>query len=219
MADVVEHAASAGTENVRLERMREALSKFLEFIDLKAKYVVHTAHRSAKNFAVSLPDLDEVALEKVRLLFVQDLKSEIRNDLEQLVTKYDLRARLDELELLTSEADERQKRDYAPHASELKDVWRPDLDISTAIRARVATEQESRIAALEEELAELYASNAESYARIEASEAHIHAAQEQVSVSCAMLDKLLASVALSDQGNGRSVHTMMDALITELGPA
>ncbi|PKI85210.1 hypothetical protein MVES_001117 [Malassezia vespertilionis] len=205
MADVVEHAASAGTENVRLERMREALSKFLEFIDLKA---------NAKNFAVSLPDLDEVALEKVRLLFVQDLKSEIR-----LVTKYDLRARLDELELLTSEADERQKRDYAPHASELKDVWRPDLDISTAIRARVATEQESRIAALEEELAELYASNAESYARIEASEAHIHAAQEQVSVSCAMLDKLLASVALSDQGNGRSVHTMMDALITELGPA
>ena len=69
--------------------------------------------------------------------------------------KHDLNTRLSELEDLVSEADEREKHAYTPESAELKDVWRPDLGISTAIRARVAADQESRIPALEQELAEV----------------------------------------------------------------
>ena len=78
-----------------------------------------------------------------------------QNDLEKLIQQYALDARLAELQELTREADERQERAYAPEAPELKDVWRPDLDITTAIRARIAADSEPRVARLRDELAEV----------------------------------------------------------------
>lgn len=78
-----------------------------------------------------------------------------QGDLEELIVKHDLNARLSELEDLVSEADEREKHAYTPESAELKDVWRPDLGITTAIHARVAADQASRIPALEQELAEV----------------------------------------------------------------
>ena len=70
-----------------------------------------------------------------------------QNDLEKLIQQYALDARLAELQELTREADERQERAYAPEAPELKDVWRPDLDI--------AADSEPRVARLRDELAEV----------------------------------------------------------------
>lgn len=78
-----------------------------------------------------------------------------QNDLEEVVAKNELEARLLELQALVDEADERQKHAYAPESLELKDVWRPDLDIATAVRARVAADQQLRIPALKQELAEV----------------------------------------------------------------
>ncbi|WFD39628.1 tyrosinase [Malassezia japonica] len=193
----------------RLERMREAFDKFLTLMDEKA---------NAKNFTLALPHADEVALEKARLQFLQDLKAAIRGDLEELIVKHDLNTRLSELEDLVSEADEREKHAYTPESAELKDVWRPDLGISTAIRARVAADQESRIPALEQELAELHASNAESCARIKATEEEAQRAQQQVDDALTMLDELLDAVTLQDANDVKALETMLDALLTELGP-
>lgn len=130
-----------------------------------------------------------------------------------------------ELQELVSEADEREKHAYTPQSVELKDVWRPDLDISTAIRARVAADQQTRVPALERELEELRASNAESYDRILASEQAADAASADVATSLAMVDEvrapsnqLLSAVTLASPEEGKALRAMVDALLTELGP-
>ncbi|WFC94440.1 tyrosinase [Malassezia brasiliensis] len=201
-------AAHAPGECARLERMRTALDKFLTLIDDKA---------NAKNFAVALPNVDEVALEKTRLQFVQDLKSAIRNDLNELVEKHDLGSRLSELQELVDEADERERNAYAPQSAELKDVWRPDLDISTAIRARIAADQQARMPALEHEFAELQAANAESAERIAAIEQEADDVQANVADALAMLDKLRGAVSLPSE-DAKALHAMLDALLTDMGP-
>ena len=109
---------------------------------------------------------------------MQDLKTAIENDLEALVEQHNLGTRLAELDTLTHEADERQRQGTSD--AELKDVWRPDLDIATAIRARVAADQAPRLAALEAELARLQAANAESEARLADTAAQTTAARAEV---------------------------------------
>ena len=78
-----------------------------------------------------------------------------QDDLETLITKYDLTTRLSQLHTLAREADTRQERAHLPESAGWKDVWRPDLDITTAVRARVDAEQGDRVAEMEKELEEV----------------------------------------------------------------
>ena len=66
-----------------------------------------------------------------------------------------MNARLGQLHTLALEADERQQQALHPASAERKDVWRPDIDVATAVRARVAADAEPRTAELTAELAEV----------------------------------------------------------------
>ena len=164
------------------------------------------------------------------------MKCLTQNDLDELVVKHDLGARLSELQELVDEADERERNAYAPHSAELKDVWRPDLDISTAIRARITADQQARMPALEHELAEvrrplltrqLQAANAESAERITATEQEADEMQAHVADALAMLDnvrrpsqvltQLRGAVTLPSE-DAKALQAMLDALLTDLGP-
>lgn len=158
--------------------------------------------------------MDPIAVEKARLQFLQELKTDIRNDLETLISKYELSQRLQELEELTAEADKRQHNAFA----DLKDVWRPDLDIQTAIRARVSADQAPRIEALQAELAELQEQNRASEERLHGTEAQIDAVRSNVTSALEMLDKLLVSVSINAPEDEQALRAMLDALLTELGP-
>ena len=159
-----------------------------------------------------------------------------QDDLNELVAKHDLGARLSELQELVDEADERERNAHAPQSAELKDVWRPDLDISTAIRARIAADQQARMPALEHELAEvrcislthqLQAANAESAERIAAIEQEADEVQAHVADALAMLDKvrrrardliqLRGAVSLPSE-DAKALQAMLDALLTDMGP-
>ena len=87
---------------------------------------------------------------------------------------------------MTAEADKRQHNAFA----DLKDVWRPDLDIQTAIRARVSADQAPRIEALQAELAELQEQNRASEERLHGTEAQIDAVRSNVTSALEMLDKV-----------------------------
>ncbi|KAI3627078.1 hypothetical protein CBS14141_001079 [Malassezia furfur] len=152
--------------------------------------------------------------DKAKFAYVKCLT---QNDLDELVVKHDLGARLSELQELVDEADERERNAYAPHSAELKDVWRPDLDISTAIRARITADQQARMPALEHELAELQAANAESAERITATEQEADEMQAHVADALAMLDKLRGAVTLPSE-DAKALQAMLDALLTDLGP-
>ena len=145
---------------------------------------------------------------------MQDLKTAIENDLEALVEQHNLGTRLAELDTLTHEADERQRQGTSD--AELKDVWRPDLDIATAIRARVAADQAPRLAALEAELARLQAAKSE--ARLADTAAQTTAARAEVRDALALIDQLLDSVSMKAPEDEQALRATLDTLLTELGP-
>ena len=124
---------------------------------------------------------------------------------------------------MTAEADKRQHNAFA----DLKDVWRPDLDIQTAIRARVSADQTPRIEALQAELAELQEQNRASEERLQGTEAQIDAVRSNVTSALEMLDRvripkltfqLLVSVSINAPEDEQALRAMLDALLTELGP-
>ena len=106
-------------------------------------------------------------------------------------------------------------------------MWRPDLDIQTAIRARVSADQTPRIEALQAELAELQEQNRASEERLQGSEAQIDAVRSNVTSALEMLDRvripkltlqLLVSVSINAPEDEQALRAMLDALLTELGP-
>ena len=102
---------------------------------------------------------------------------------------------------MTAEADKRQHNAFA----DLKDVWRPDLDIQTAIRARVSADQTPRIEALQAELAELQEQNRASEERLHGTEAQIETVRSNVTSALEMLDKVRMS-KLTRPAAGQCVH-------------
>ena len=106
-------------------------------------------------------------------------------------------------------------------------MWRPDLDIQTAIRARVSADQTPRIEALQAELAELQEQNRASEERLHGTEAQIDAVRSNVTSALEMLDRvripkltlqLLVSVSINAPEDEQALRAMLDALLTELGP-
>ncbi|WFD33642.1 tyrosinase [Malassezia cuniculi] len=183
---------SLGGANPRLERMRAALDKFLELIDHKA---------NQKNFAIALPGVDPKVVESARVKFVHDLKEAIKGDLASLIDKYELDTRLGQLHNIAHEADERQKQAYpsatssASSAATHKDIWRPDIDVATAVRARVDADAEPRIAALTAELEQLQAANNAARARVEELEQQAAQMQEDTAAALALVDQLVAHMS------------------------
>ena len=86
----------------------------------------------------------------------------------------------------------------ANESTALKDVWRPDLDIRTAIRARISADQAPRIAALEAELAELQEQN-------RASEERVNATEAQTAVSRA---RVVSALELLGKVRGVDIHSL-----------
>lgn len=136
--------------NVRLDRLRQALGRFLDLIDYKA---------SASNIAKSLPHIEKDVVTALRTQFVEQLKEAIKDENEKLIAENDLDLKLQELHELTQEADQRYHDGLKSGSQELKDTWRSDLDIQTAISARAIPEQEHRIAQLKHELDQVHQQN------------------------------------------------------------
>lgn len=111
------------------------------------------------------------------------------------------------------EADARQEAAHAPDSPARKDVWHPDLDVATAVRARVDADAEPRIAARAAELAELQAANDAARARVEALEREAAGVQDETAAALALVDTLVARIPADP-----AVSAARDALLAELGP-
>ncbi|KAJ1035769.1 hypothetical protein NDA13_000428 [Ustilago tritici] len=136
-------AATEADANVRLDRLRQALFRFLDLIE-------HRATRSS--FAKAFPHIDEESVEALRQQFVSQLKDAIVDESEKLIESNELEAKLASLHRLTQEADARYQAGHEYGSEELKDVWRKNLDLETAISARAIPNQERRVQELKAEL-------------------------------------------------------------------
>lgn len=129
--------------NVRLDRLRQALFRFLDLIE-------HRATRSS--FVKALPHIDSESVEALRQQFVAQLKAAIIDESEKLIESNDLEAKLASLHRLTQEADARYQAGYREGAVEIMDVWRKEMDLETAVSARAIPDQERRVEILRKEL-------------------------------------------------------------------
>lgn len=138
--------------NVRLDRLRQALFRFLDLIEHRA---------TSSSFAKALPHIDSESVEALRQQFVSQLKEAIIDESEKLIESNDLEAKLASLHHLAQEADARYHAGYEEGSEELKDVWKKDLDLETAISARAIPDQQRRVEELKKELDEVRKSNQE----------------------------------------------------------
>lgn len=136
--------------NVRLDRLRQALYRFLDLIE-------HRATRTS--FAKALPHIDSESVEALRQQFVTQLKEAIIDESEKLIESNELESKLASLHRLAHEADARYQAGYQEGAEELKDVWRKDLDLETAISAKAIPDQERRVNELKLELEQVRKQN------------------------------------------------------------
>lgn len=83
-----------------------------------------------------------------------------------MITENELDEKLSSLHALAAEADARYAQGLRTGSEQLKDVWRADLDIETAISARAIPEQEERVAALRDELKQIQKTNAQLHAQL-----------------------------------------------------
>lgn len=135
--------ASEADANVRLDRLRQALFRFLDLIEHRATH---------SSFAKALPHIDEESAEALRQQFVGQLKEAIIDESEKLIESNELEAKLASLHRLAQEAEARYQAGYPEGADEIKDVWRKNLDLETAISARAIPDQERRVNELRAEL-------------------------------------------------------------------
>lgn len=181
-ASASEPAATADANvNVRLDRLRQALFRFLDLIE-------HRATRSS--FAKALPHIDVESVEALRQQFVAQLKEAIIDESEKLIESNDLEAKLASLHRLAQEADARYQAGYAEDAPEIKDVWRKELDLETAISARAIPDQERRVKELKKELELVRKENRAIHADLLDTRARSHAIQSDARDSLDALESV-----------------------------
>lgn len=134
-----------------------------------------------------------------------------------LTESYDLHERLPLLEQLCLEADRRADRGLPLDHEEMKDVFRPDLDISTALNAKALQGRRERVAALEEQLAELEAGNALVHAKLVG---NVDEAERRQAEAKALLDAMEGAVKdlQPDAALEKRMRNTLDGLASELGP-
>ncbi|PWN29808.1 hypothetical protein BDZ90DRAFT_269723 [Jaminaea rosea] len=196
------------SEDVRLRKLDEALDRFLGLVDVRA---------TQANFSAALPQLDAATLEPARQALVSSLKDTIKREQASLVGEYELEDRLRELQRLAVEADQRAERGLELESEEMKDVWRADLDISTALHARAIPAQRERVAKLEAELAEIEESNTLLHSQLTA---NINEADEKQADVRGFLDMLERAVSelKPPVGLEKELRGNLEALAAELGP-
>ncbi|CAO1618201.1 unnamed protein product [Jaminaea pallidilutea] len=201
-------AESAAPEEVRLKRLEEALSRFLGLVDVRA---------TSENFLAALPSIPADILEPARVELVSELKETIQREQATLIQEYELDDRLKELQRLADEADRRADRGLSLDDERMKDVWRPDLNISTALHARAVPSQRERISKLESELAEIEANNALLHAQLKANSTEADQKQQGVRGLLDALEQAVKDLQPSSTTE-RQLRTTLESLAAELGP-
>ncbi|CEH18196.1 POLYAMINE-MODULATED FACTOR 1 [Ceraceosorus bombacis] len=196
--------------NVRFEKFERALEKFLGLID-------HRASESAMKSVLPYLDAEEVV--DTRKRFIEELKSRILASTAEIGNTFELPQRLAELQELVEEADERIRKGAVPGEEDVKDVWRADLDIETAISARSVAAQRANLLALEQELAELQDGNRKAHIEMKRVAGRANGRQ---ALAKEALDALDQSVALLEQespesaGKRDGIETRVHAIVTQL---
>ncbi|PWN51582.1 hypothetical protein IE53DRAFT_367940 [Violaceomyces palustris] len=193
--------------NLRLERLRAALDKFLELIDHRA---------SSSNFAKSLPRMKAEVVESLRVQLVEELKGAIKEQNEQLLEEYELGPKLAELQQLADEADQRLARGFKLGSEELKDVWRPDLDIETAISAKAIPAQRERIRKLELELEKVRTANSQAHAELEEILKQDSEKRSEAKEALDSLEQTVQALETSPEME-KELNEVMDLLLKDLG--
>ncbi|EPQ28820.1 uncharacterized protein PFL1_03623 [Pseudozyma flocculosa PF-1] len=206
-ASLQQPPAQADDANVRIDRLRLALDRFLELIEYRV-----TTDKMCK----SLPRMDREVLDAIRQQFLGQLKEVIKEENENLIQENDLEHKLASLHRLVKEADERYAKGLKGGEEEAKDVWRADLDIETAISARAIPDQEERVAALRKELDEVLETNATIHADLKSLSARAEEkrflAKEALDALDAAINALEASPSMEKQ-----LRDTMDGLLADLG--
>lgn len=177
-------------ENVRLDRLRQALFRFLDLIEHRA---------TASSFAKALPHIDVESVEALRMQFVSQLKEAIIDESEKLIESNELEAKLASLHRLAHEADARFHAGYAEGAEELKDVWRKELDLDTAISARAIPDQQRRVNQLKQELDQVRKQNNDIHATLLQTQKRANAIQQDARESLNALESVSSPHAHSNE--------------------
>lgn len=177
-------------ENVRLDRLRQALFRFLDLIEHRA---------TASSFAKALPHIDVESVEALRMQFVSQLKEAIIDESEKLIESNELEAKLASLHRLAHEADARFHAGYAEGAEELKDVWRKEFDLDTAISARAIPDQQRRVDQLKQELDQVRKQNNDIHATLLQTQKRANAIQQDARESLNALESVSSPHAHSNE--------------------
>ncbi|PWN88689.1 hypothetical protein FA10DRAFT_268854 [Acaromyces ingoldii] len=214
-----QQAKSSTGDNVRLQRMSDALDKFLDLIDHQA---------TKENVALALPQIKEQYLENLRGQFITELKDVIRAEKDVLVERYGVAPRLESLSRMCVEADARASSGREPR--EYGDAYRPTLDIATALHAKSIPAQRRRVASLERELTELARDNDAQHTRLTAT---LQRTEERRTDASTALDRLEQTVNALTDAQGASatgsrnnnnasdddIRSEVAALLAALGPS
>ncbi|GAK65365.1 uncharacterized protein PAN0_008d3582 [Moesziomyces antarcticus] len=194
-------------ENVRLDRLRQALFRFLDLIEHRA---------TASSFAKALPHIDVESVEALRMQFVSQLMEAIIDESEKLIESNELEAKLASLHRLAHEADARFHAGYAEGAEELKDVWRKELDLDTAISARAIPDQQRRVDQLKQELDQVRKQNNDIHATLLQTQKRANAIQQDARESLNALESAIKGLEATPEMQNQLRQTM-DDLLHDLG--
>ncbi|SJX62472.1 uncharacterized protein SRS1_13322 [Sporisorium reilianum f. sp. reilianum] len=193
--------------NVRLDRLRQALFRFLDLIEHRA---------TASSFAKALPHIDAESVEALRQQFVSQLKEAIIDESEKLIESNDLEAKLASLHRLAQEADARYQAGYQDGAEEIKDVWRKEMDLETAISARAIPDQEKRVVQLKAELELVRKHNQAIHAALLDTRARSEAIQSDARDSLDALESAIKGLEATPDMQ-KQLRQTMDDLLQDLG--
>ncbi|EST04723.1 Nnf1 [Kalmanozyma brasiliensis GHG001] len=196
-----------GNANVRLDRLRQALYRFLDLIDHRA---------TSTSFVKALPHIDSDSVEALRQQFVSQLKDAIIDESEKLIESNDLEAKLASLHRLAQEADARYQAGYDEGAEEIKDVWRKEMHLETAISARAIPDQERRVEELRAELEAVRKQNRTIHEELLATRNRSDALRNDARDSLDALESAIKGLeATPDMQN--KLRKTMDDLLQDLG--
>ncbi|CAO1620729.1 unnamed protein product [Parajaminaea phylloscopi] len=195
-------------DDTRVRKLDEALDRFLGLIDVRA---------TTENFAAAFPNIPIALSEQVRVELINDLKETVKREQTGLIEEYELDAKLRELQQLAVLADAKADQNWDPEDDRLKDVWRPDLDISTILHARAVPAQRERVARLQAELDELEASNEALHQTLTRNMADADDKQSQVDELLSSLTKAVTELQ-TDPESEQQLLACLQALDAELGP-
>ncbi|KAJ9480221.1 hypothetical protein PHBOTO_003441 [Pseudozyma hubeiensis] len=199
--------AAESDVNVRLDRLRQALFRFLDLIE-------HRATRSS--FVKALPHIDEESVEALRQQFVAQLKAAIIDESEKLIESNDLEAKLASLHRLTQEADARYQAGYREGAVEIMDVWRKEMDLETAVSARAIPDQERRVEILRKELEAVRKENQVIHRELLQTRARSDAIQTDARESLNALESAIKGLEATPDMQ-KQLRQTMDDLLQDLG--